>query len=60
MEMNELRLLQKLGDKLDKLIEMLDKERNQAAHEKKFYLKSALFGLLGVFLGLLVDFILFG
>ena len=39
---------------------MLDKERNQAAHEKKFYLKSALFGLLGVFLGLLVDFILFG
>lgn len=58
--MNELRLLQELGDKLDKLIEMLDKERNQAAHEKKFYLKSTLFGLLGVFLGLLVDFILFG
>lgn len=61
--MNELRVveaLQEISNKLDNLIEVINKERDRAAYEKKFYLKSAFSGFLGVCLGLLLDFILFG
>lgn len=59
-ELRTAQMLQEVSDKVDNLMEMLNKERDSAAYEKKFYLKSAVSGFLGVCFGLLLDFILFG